>query len=61
MTPEEKALLLQAVAEMAKANVEMGKYKVTEQKCVEAANLILESIKEDFEASKQPPKPFGTY
>lgn len=53
MTPTEKALLLQAVAEMTAANMSnvgngWGCFTSVRDNCRDAANLILESIKNDF-------------
>lgn len=55
MKAEEKALLLQAVAEMMKANDERkdGPFKSVRENCWEAANMILESIKDDFKQKEK--------
>jgi hypothetical protein len=55
MTPTEKAQLLQAVAEMTRVNSEKNEANFTSIKsnCRDAANLILESISEDFRKEKK--------
>lgn len=58
MTPYDKALLLQAVAEMTKANLSnvgsgWGCFNSVRDNCRDVANLILESIKNDFKEDKQ--------
>ena len=55
MTPTEKAQLLQAVAEMTRANKEgsTGNYRSISDNCKEVANLILESIRDDLKKEKQ--------
>jgi len=57
MTPTEKAELLKAVAEMTKVNADnsksgVGSYESVKNNCRDAANLILESIKNDFKEEK---------
>jgi hypothetical protein len=55
MTPTEKAQLLQAVAEMTRVNSEKNEANFASIKnaCRDAANLILESISEDFRKEKK--------
>lgn len=55
MTLTEKAELLNAVAEMTKANNDnkYGAYASVQNNCRDVANLILESIKKDFEGEKE--------
>lgn len=54
MTPTEKALLLQAVAEMTTANASSAgaNFYSVRDNCRDVANLILESIKNDFKEEK---------
>jgi hypothetical protein len=55
MTPTEKAQLLQAVAEMTRVNSEKSEanFASIKNNCRDAANLILESISEDFRKEKK--------